>query len=315
MPFMSFLLGQMPSATEVGLIYAITALGVHLTFRLLDFPDLTVDGSFTTGGATAAAAITAGWSPYVAMLLAFFAGTIAGSITGLLHAKGNINGLLASIITMIGLYSVNLHIMGNRAVLPLLGIDTALTPLENAGFLRSSWIGSSILLIVVVAMTLALVWYLHTRLGLALRSTGDNQQMAGSFRVDTDMQKIVGLAISNGLVAFSGSLLAQYQATADATMGIGVIIIGLASVIVGQAIFGRRHVWQALFAAAAGAVLYRWALQLAMAIGLPPQDMKLASALIVAAALLAPKLPMFKRFKAAYVKRRQQRVAARLADT
>src|SRR5699024_7947256 len=207
------------------------------------------------------------------------------------------------------LYSVNLHIMQGHAVVPLLGERTVLSPLEDAGLLRISWAGSGILLGFVALVAIAVIWFLHTRLGLALRATGDNQQMASSFRIDTDLQKIIGVALSNGIVAMAGSLLAQYQGIADATMGIGVIIVGLASVIVGQAIFGQRRVWQAVLAVALGAVLYRWALQLAMGLGLPPQDMKIASAVIVAAALLLPRTTVFRRIKAARTRRRQQRAS------
>lgn len=303
--FFSDMLAQLPSGTELGLIYGIAALGVYLTFRVLGFPDLTVDGSFTTGGATAAAAIVAGVPPWLAMLMAFCAGAIAGSLTGILHTKGKIDGLLASIIMMIALYSINLHIMGNSAAKPLLGETTMLTPLEENGLLRDNWAGSGLLLVGVLAVSFVLIWFLHTRTGLALRATGNNSQMATSFRVNTDNQKILGLAISNGLVAVSGAFLAQYQSIADATMGIGLIVIGLASVIVGQAIFGQRRVWQAVLACVAGSILYRWVLQIALGAGLPASDMKLASAVLVVVALLLPRLEIFKKMKGRKLRREQ----------
>lgn len=312
--FFSDMLAQLPSGTELGLIYGIAALGVYLTFRVLGFPDLTVDGSFTTGGATAAAAIVAGVPPWLAMLMAFGAGAIAGSLTGILHTKGKIDGLLASIIMMIALYSINLHIMGNSAAKPLLGETTMLTPLEENGLLRDNWVGSGLLLVGVLAVSFVLIWFLHTRTGLALRATGNNSQMATSFRVNTDNQKILGLAISNGLVAVSGAFLAQYQSIADATMGIGLIVIGLASVIVGQAIFGQRRVWQAVLACVAGSILYRWVLQIALGAGLPASDMKLASAVLVVIALLLPRLEIFKKIKGRKLRREQAEAEAGLPD-
>lgn len=312
--FFSDMLAQLPSGTELGLIYGIAALGVYLTFRVLGFPDLTVDGSFTTGGATAAAAIVAGVPPWLAMLMAFGAGAIAGSLTGILHTKGKIDGLLASIIMMIALYSINLHIMGNSAAKPLLGETTMLTPLEENGLLRDNWVGSGLLLVGVLAVSFVLIWFLHTRTGLALRATGNNSQMATSFRVNTDNQKILGLAISNGLVAVSGAFLAQYQSIADATMGIGLIVIGLASVIVGQAIFGQRRVWQAVLACIAGSILYRWVLQIALGAGLPASDMKLASAVLVVIALLLPRLEVFKKMKGRKLRREQQDAEAGLPE-
>nr|PKY80865.1 ABC transporter permease [Pseudoglutamicibacter albus] len=308
------MLAQLPSGTELGLIYGIAALGVYLTFRVLGFPDLTVDGSFTTGGATAAAAIVAGVPPWLAVLMAFGAGAIAGSLTGILHTKGKIDGLLASIIMMIALYSINLHIMGNSAAMPLLGQTTMLTPLEENGLLRDNWAGAGLLLIGVLAVAFVLIWFLHTRTGLALRATGNNSQMATSFRVNTDNQKILGLAISNGLVAVSGAFLAQYQSIADATMGIGLIVIGLASVIVGQAIFGQRRVWQAVLACIAGSILYRWVLQIALGAGLPASDMKLASAVLVVIALLLPRLEVFKKMKGRKLRREQQDAEAGLPE-
>ncbi|WP_425574532.1 ABC transporter permease, partial [Nesterenkonia halobia] len=188
----------MITALEIGLIYAIMALGVYLTFRILNFPDLTVDGSFTTGAATAATLITAGVDPFLATVAAFVAGTLAGLVTGLLHTKGGINGLLAGILTMIGLYSINLRIMGSANV-ALLGEDTAISALrELAG---RGWASVLVLLALAVVFKLVLDWYLHTDNGLALQATGDNEQMIRSYAVSTDRMKILGLMLSNGLVA------------------------------------------------------------------------------------------------------------------
>lgn len=282
----------MITAIELGLIYALVALGVYLTFRILNFPDLTVDGSFTSGAATAAILITNGVDPFLASGAAFLVGTVAGLITGLLHTKGNINGLLAGILTMIGLYSINLRIMGGANV-PLLGEDTVISGLRS--FVGTGW--TSVLVLVAMALIFKLIidWFLHTDSGLALQATGDNEQMIRSFNVSTDRMKIMGLMISNGLVGLAGAVVAQFQGFADIGMGIGLILVGLASVIVGQAIFGTRVVVQATMAVVLGAVVYRLAIQFALNAGLNPNDMKLMSAVLVVAALLLPQWKGFQR--------------------
>ncbi|WP_425574578.1 ABC transporter permease, partial [Nesterenkonia halobia] len=188
----------MITAFELGMVYAIMALGVYLTFRILNFPDLTVDGSFTTGAATAAVLITGGTDPFLATAAAFAVGTAAGWITGMLHTKGGINGLLAGILTMIGLYSINLRIMGGANV-PLLGEDTVISALRD--LVGVGWESVAVLALVALVFKLLLDWYLHTDNGLALQATGDNEQMIRSFAVSTDRMKILGLMLSNGLVA------------------------------------------------------------------------------------------------------------------
>ena len=292
----------MITALELGLIYALVALGVYLTFRILNFPDLTVDGSFTSGAATAAILIVNGTDPFLASAAAFVVGALAGLITGLLHTKGNINGLLAGILTMIGLYSINLRIMGG-ANIPLLGEDTVISGLRDV--VGSGWM--SILVLVVMALVFKFIidWYLHTDSGLALQATGDNEQMITSFAVSTDRMKIIGLMISNGLVGLGGAVVAQFQGFADIGMGIGLILVGLASVIVGQAIFGTRVVMQATLAVVLGAVVYRMAIQFALNVGLNPNDMKLMSAVLVVAALLLPQWKGFQRI----AQRRKKRTA------
>jgi putative tryptophan/tyrosine transport system permease protein len=280
-------------AVELGLIYAVMALGVYLTFRILNFPDLTVDGSFTTGAAVAAVGIINGVPPLLATIAAFAAGMAAGWVTGILHTKGKINGLLAGILTMIALYSINLRIMG-KANLPLLREDTLLTPLRDAGYLGSA-VGILVFAIIAVAIKLVIDWFLHTDMGLALQATGDNEQMIRSFGVSTDRTKILGLALSNGLVAVCGALIAQYQGFADIGMGIGLILAGLASVIIGQAIFGSRVVFVATLAVVLGSVLYRVVIQLALQAGLNPNDMKLISAVLVVIALVLPQLKVFRK--------------------
>jgi putative tryptophan/tyrosine transport system permease protein len=283
----------MITAVELGLIYAVMALGVYLTFRILNFPDLTVDGSFTTGAAVSAIMIINGVPPLVATIAAFGAGLVAGWITGMLHTKGKINGLLAGILTMIALYSINLRIMG-RANLPLLREDTLITPLREGGYLGGI---VAILAFAAVALALkfALDWFLHTDLGLSMQATGDNEEMIRSFGVSTDRMKILGLSLSNGLVALCGALVAQYQGFADIGMGIGLILVGLASVIIGQAIFGGRLIMIATLAVVLGSVLYRIVIQLALMAGLDPNDMKLISAVLVVVALILPQWKVFRR--------------------
>jgi putative ABC transport system permease protein len=291
----------MITAIDLGLIYAIMALGVYLTFRILDFPDLTVDGSFTTGGAIAAVSIVNGLDPWTATLLACLGGLAAGTITGLLHTKGNIDGLLAGILTMIGLYSINLRIMGSANV-SLLRADTFFSGLR-AQKLLGTWVGPAILSVVALAVLALIIWFLHTDLGLAMRGTGDSPEMIRSFGVSTDAQKVLGLALSNGLVAIAGSLIAQYQGFADVGMGIGMIVAGLASVIIGQALIGRLTVLRAAAAVVIGSVLYRLVIQLALSAGLNPNDMKLISAILVIMALVLPQWKVFHKVPAAFRRR------------
>src|SRR5690554_2687349 len=269
----------MIGAVELGLIYAVMALGVYLTFRILNFPDLTVDDSFTTGAATAAVLITGGTHPALATLAAGVAGLAAGVITGLLHTKGGINPLLAGILTQIGLYSINLRIMG-KANVPLLREETLITPLRENGLLGGA-VAIAIFAVLALLVKLVLDWFLHTDTGLALQATGDNEAMIRSFGVNTDRTKILGLALSNGLVGLCGAVIAQYQGFADISMGIGLIIAGLASVILGQAVFGS--------------VLYRVTIQIALQAGLDPNDMKLVSAVLVVIALVLPRWGVFRR--------------------
>ncbi|MFH5821199.1 ABC transporter permease [Georgenia sp. AZ-5] len=282
----------MIAALELGLIYGLMALGVYLTFRILDFPDLTVDGSFTTGAAVAAMLVVGGTNPLLATLAAIAAGLAAGAVTGVLHTKGKINPLLAGILTQIALYSINLRIMG-AANLSLLREDTLLTPLRDGGLMGTA-VAVVIFAVVALVFKLLLDWFLHTDLGLALQATGDNEEMIRSFGVNTDRTKVLGLALSNALVALCGALIAQYQGFADIGMGIGLIVAGLASVIIGQAIFGTRTIVIATLAVVLGSVVYRVVIQLALTIGLDPNDMKLISAVLVVIALVLPQWGLFK---------------------
>ena len=277
----------MLGAIDLGLISGLMALGAYLTFRILDFPDLTVDGSFTTGAALTATHLARGGDPWVATGLGLVGGLVAGAITGVLSTKGRIHPLLAGILTQIALYSINLRIMGKPNV-SLTRAETILTPLKSNHLLAS---GASIAIfaLVVVLFILLTDWFLNTDMGLSLRATGANESMARANGINTDAMKILGLSASNGLVGLSGALVAQYQGFADATMGIGLIVAGLASVILGSAILRSTRVVIATVAVVIGSLLYRVIIQLAHTVGLDPNDMKLVSALIVIIALLVPR--------------------------
>ncbi|MDO5678058.1 MAG: ABC transporter permease [Propionibacteriaceae bacterium] len=297
-------------ALEIGLLYAIMAVGVYLTYRVLDFPDLTVDGSFTTGAATSAILLVSGAPIWLAMIAGMVAGMLAGAITGLLHVWGNINPLLAGILTQIALYSINLRIMGNKANVPLLRTDTLFSWARSEKLL-GTW-SSVLVFLVVVAIACAIVyWFLGTSFGVSIRATGDNELMARSQGINTGVTKIVGLMISNGMVALCGTLVAQYQGFSDISMGIGLIVAGLASVIVGQAIFGMTAVWQAVLAAALGSVIYRGVIQIALNNGANPNDMKLISAVLVVLALVLPQWGPLKKMR--LQRRKKQAVEAGVA--
>jgi len=281
-------------AIEQGLLFGILALGVYLTFRILNVPDLTVDGSFALGGAVAAKLIIGGSNPFLATAVAFVVGCLAGAFTGVLHTKGKVNALLAGILTMIALYSVNLRIMG-KANLPLLREETLLTYTKALGIPNLAIGGVTLLTGVaivfavgVLILKLIIDWFLHTDMGLDLRATGDNPKMIRSFGVNTDTTTIIGLSLSNGLVAVSGAWLAQFQGFADVGMGIGMIVIGLASVIVGEVLFGSSSIFRVTLAVIGGSIVYRLVIALALQAGLDPSDLKLITALIVIVALTVP---------------------------
>ncbi|OUN00354.1 MAG: ABC transporter permease [Firmicutes bacterium ZCTH02-B6] len=273
---------------EQGLAYGVLALGVYLTFRVLQFADLTVDGSFPLGAAVAATLIVSGTSPIVAILVAFFAGMLAGAVTGLMHTKMRIAGLLASILTMTALYSVNLRIMG-RPNVPLLRQPTLFTNLSDWGF-NHPLQALIVFGVLVVVVKLGIDWFLSTEIGLAMRATGDNPAMIRSLGVDTDGMIVLGLAFSNGLVALAGAMMAQYQGYADVGMGLGTIITGLASVILGHALIRPSTVFRATLGAVIGAVLYRLAIYFALGAGFAPTDLRIVTAAIVVLALAGPAL-------------------------
>ena len=298
-------------ALEIGLIFALVALGVWISFRVLDFPDLTADGSFPLGGAVAAVLIVGGWNPWLACGVAALAGAGAGLVTGWLNVRLNILQLLASILTMIALYSINLRIMG-RANVPLLRTETLFTPLREAGLL-GTFVSVAILAGLLALFVIALVWFLSTDVGLALRATGDNEGMARAQGINTDLMKCLGLSLSNGMVALSGALFAQYQGSADIGMGIGLIVAGLASVIIGQALLPSRRFIFATLAVVVGSVVYRLVIQVALGLGFDPNDMKLISAVLVILALLLPRLTVFRRMRARSRQRRLEAAAVKEA--
>lgn len=291
---MSFLASL--GALELGFIYSLVALGVFISFRILRFPDLTVDGTFATGGAVAALMISQGYDPFLASFCAAMVGAFAGSITGWLNTKLGIMDLLASILMMTALYSINLRIMGGPNI-PLIFDDTVFTvTLPEA-------LGSHIWRPVMLALILLLVWlllnlYFSTRSGLAMRATGANLRMARSQGVATDRSIIGGMALSNGMVALGGALFAQSQGGADISMGIGTIVIGLAAVILGQSVIHARRFALILLSVIFGAIVYRFFIALALNsdfIGLKAQDLNLVTALLVTMALILPKLKQFMR--------------------
>jgi len=272
-----------------GLVFGLVAIGVYLTLRVLAFPDLTVDGSYTLGGSTAAVLIVAGVNPFPATLAAVGVGLVAGLVTGLLNTKLRLPALLSGILMMVGLYSVNLRIMSGANV-SLLREVTIFN--EVAGFLGLS--SGSLIVSITVALVfgvivfLILSWFLHTEIGLALRATGDNEQMVRALGVDTDKNIMLGCSISNGLVALAGAVVAQGQGFADVGMGIGMIVMGLASVIIGEALFRPRGVARMLLTAVGGAFVYRLFITVALRLGMAPGDLKLITALLVVIALAIP---------------------------
>lgn len=278
-------------AIEIGLIFALVALGVYISFRLLRFPDLTVDGSFPLGGAVCAVLIAAGINPWLATLAATAAGAIAGTITGWLNVKLKIMDLLASILMMIALYSVNLRIMGGPNV-PLINDPTIFNMLQPEG-VDDYIFRPLLLLLIVIAAKLLLDWFFATERGLAIRATGSNARMARAQGVNTGGMVLLGMAISNALVGLAGAMFVQTQGGSDISMGIGTIVIGLAAVIVGESILPSRKIVWATLAVVIGAIVYRFFIAAALNsefIGLKAQDLNLVTAVLVTIALVIPQL-------------------------
>ena len=299
-----FLLGSV----GIGLIYALVSLGVFISFRLLDFPDLTADASFPLGGAVCGLCMYVGIDPWIATFLGMFAGCIAGAMTGLLYVKLNILQLLSSIIVMIGLYSINLRILGlgpylmdetprmaGSPNLSLLDAKTIFSPFINEDYSNQYLVQPLMVLAFVVVFWLLLNLFLNTQIGLALRATGTNQRMAKSQGIPTGGITILGMAISNGLIALGGSLFVQTQGGADITIGVGTIVIGLASIIIGESIFPTKRIWAVMIAVIFGAILYRLFIAFALSneflqeIGVCTEDLNLITAILVVLALVLPK--------------------------
>ena len=291
------LLRSLPGACAQGLIWGLLALGVYITYKLLDFADLTVDGSMATGGAVAVMLIRAGMNPWLALIFAFLAGMAAGFITGMLHTALGIPGILASILTQISLYSINLNILGssNQAVsVDKYSLVVSLRYISDSTASKIRMFTTCILFCVVLVAIL--YWYFGTEQGHAIRATGCNRQMARAQGINTDFHTVLALMISNGLVGLSGGLYAQYQGAADVNMGRGAIVIGLAAVIIGDVLFGKLCAGKklafayTLFSVIVGAIIYYLVLSIILWLKFPSDDLKLFSAIVVAIFLAIPYL-------------------------
>lgn len=284
------LINAMPGALAQGLIWGITSIGIYITYRILDVADLTVDGSLCTGGAVCIMMMLSGHNVFVSMLVATLAGMLTGLATGLFHTYMGIPAILAGILSQLGLYSINLKIMGkaNQAInVDKYDLLVSLRYIKKVAFYKNTILIVAIVILLVVAI---LYWFFGTELGCALRATGCNGNMARAQGINTDFAKVLGLMISNGLVGLSGALLAQYQGFADINMGRGTIVIGLAAVIIGEAIFGRifKNFALKLIGVACGSILYYFVLQTVIWMGVDTDLLKLLSALVVAVFLAIP---------------------------
>lgn len=290
MAFLTSLLNSLPGAAAQGLVWGIMAIGVYITFRVLDVADLTVDGSIATGGAVAVMLIRGGMNCWLALLCAFASGLLAGLVTGLFHTKCGIPAILAGILTQLALYSVNLRIMGGKANQPV-GVDKYDLAVSQR-YVRDLSISNPLplLLVITIVTVIALYWFFGTERGCSVRATGANANMARAQGINTGANIVLGLMLSNGLVALSGGLLAQFQGSADVGMGRGAIVIGLAAVIISEVTFGKifQNFGLKMFAVSLGAVIYYFVLQIVLQLGLNTNDLKLVSALIVAVFLSVP---------------------------
>lgn len=275
------------STVAQGLMWSILAIGVFLSFRVLDVPDMTCEGSFPLGGAIAASMIVAGASPWLAIAAGAFGGLLAGIVTGILYTKLKIPAILAGILTMIALYSVNLHVMG-KANISLLRVDTIFSTTANLLHVSNSVAAFLVPAVLLFLCSAFIYWFFGTELGMCIRATGYNTQMVRAQGVNTDTMIIIGLFISNALIGLCGAVVAQNNGFADVGMGIGTIIIGLASVIIGEVILGVDSFSASLAAVILGSVIYRVVIAVVLYMGMPPNDLKLFTAIIVVLALAAP---------------------------
>lgn len=277
------------SSISQGLLWSIMAIGVYITFRILDVADLTAEGSFPLGAAISTSLIINGVAPWLSVIIAMFGGMLAGFVSGFLYTKWKIPALLSGIITMTGLYSINLRIMG-QANITLLGEATIIRTIESFGFSKTN----AVLIVGTIAVALVILilrLFFHTEIGLAIRSTGDNNEMSEANGIRTNVMKVIGYMLSNGLIALSGGLLAQNNGYADISMGIGTIVIGLASIIIGEVILRNLTIAKRLITVVIGSIIYRLLIGLVLELNVDPQDLKLFSALLLALAL---RLPVFK---------------------
>ncbi|MBQ1194456.1 MAG: ABC transporter permease [Lachnospiraceae bacterium] len=277
---------QVTGTLELGLIYSLLALGIFISLRILDIPDLTVDGSFTLGVAVSVVMAYNG-HPFLGILLSIVAGAIAGMVTGVLQTKLKVQPILAGIITLTGLYSINLHIMGGNPNISLWKKETVFSFFEEKlpEGAPVKIIVSAVILIIVV---LALYWFLNTQLGMAIRATGDNEFMVRASSINSDRMKIIGFAIANALVSMCGGVIAQYQSSGDANGGTGMLVAGCASIIIGEVFFGKHTIVSCILSSVVGATAYRYVLSFAISVGMAAMDFKLFSALIVAIAISIP---------------------------
>ena len=288
---MSALLGAMQGAAAQGVLWGIMVLGVYITYKLLDIADLTVDGSFALGGCVCAILVANKIvDPVTALFLSAMAGVLAGAVTGILHTLFEIPAILAGILTQIALWSVNLRVMGGKSNVPLLKEKTLISGFVDMTGMKQSQGALIIGIIVAVATIAILYWFFGTEIGCSIRATGSNQNMSRAQGINTDFTKILGLMISNGIVAFASGLYAQYQGFADVNAGRGAIVIGLAAVIIGEVVFGKisQNFGFKLFSVAFGAIIYYLVLQVVLWMGLNSNDLKLLSALVVAVFLAIP---------------------------
>ena len=284
------LLNALPGAVAQGLVWGIMAIGVYITFRILDFADLTVDGSLCTGGAVCIMMMLKGQNVWVSMVAALLAGMAAGCVTGLLHTFMGIPAILSGILTQLGLYSINLKIMGkaNQAInVDKYSLLVSLRFIRNVPLFKNTILLVSLIIVVLIVI---LYWFFGTELGCSIRATGCNDKMARAQGINTDFNRVLGLMISNGMVALSGALLSQYQGFADINMGRGAIVIGLAAVIIGEAIFGKifRNFGLRLLSVAFGSIIYYLVLQIVIWLGIDTDLLKLPSAAVVAIFLAIP---------------------------
>ncbi|MBC8558817.1 ABC transporter permease [Fumia xinanensis] len=283
-------LSVIQGALELGLIFAIMSLGIFISFRILNIPDLTIDGTFTLGTSVSAIFAVNG-HPVLGVILAMVAGGLAGCVTGFLQTKMKVQPILAGILTMTALYSVNLRVMGQKPNLSLFDKESIFSGLTQ--LMGEQYANLMMIALILIISLLAIYFFLKTQLGMSLRATGDNEDMVRASSINSDAMKIMGLAIANAFVALAGAILAQYQSFSDVSGGIGMMVIGLASIIVGEAVFGRKSILRSLLAVVVGAVIYRFVLTIALRIGLEAGDLKLFSAILVTIAICIPTLKGF----------------------